>query len=557
MGSKRILPWLMIVVLVFLAACSNSGNKENEPAGNGTNNGNNTEESGDGGERTTPIELTMFRESAADIKFLPGESMDKNSVYDAIERDLGIRIKNIWVADATQYQQKLQMSISSNDIADLMQVTMAQLQQLVEADMIMDLTEVYEQHATPETKAYIMGDGGTQLDSAKIGGKLMAIPATNGPYGASTQVWIRRDWLKQLNLPEPQTMQDVLAIAEAFATQDPGGTGKSYALPLTKDFLNDATFDIKGFFNSYHAYPNQWVENEAGELVFGSIQPQMKQALKQLQDMYVAGHLDTEFAVKDLVKANELLAANKVGVVYGPFWLSAYPLFDNAVKEGKLVQDWWPYPITSIDGDPTLSQIELGVSGYYVVSKNAKHPEAAIELLNKWVQAYTVPVEGDEVYFLQNEEAASYWKLSPVRAFSQIENVMLGESVPKAVEVKDGSALTGLEAPNRFGKIMKYLDGEVSEWAEYPISGPNGAFAIMYDYLQTDRYHFNAFYGTPGPVMTEKLPVLDAKMNEVFTKIVMNQVSIDEFDKFVEEWQRLGGTAMTEEVNAWYTSVGN
>jgi len=554
MGNKRILPWLMIVVLVVLAACSNGGNT-NEPAEKGSNNGKEPAASGEAGERTTPIELTMFRESAADIKFLPGESMDKNSVYDAIERDLGIRLKNIWVADTTQYQQKLQMSISSNDIADLMQVTMPQLQQLIEADQIMDLTELYEKYATPETKAYISGDGGKQLDSANIDGKLMAIPATNGPYGASTQIWIRRDWLKQLNLPEPKTMQDVLAIAEAFAKQDPGGTGKSYALPLTKDFLNDGTFDMKGFFNSYHAYPNQWVENEEGKLVFGSIQPQMKQALKQLQDMYIAGYLDTEFAVKDLAKVNELLASNKVGVVYGPFWLSAYPLFGNAVKDDKLVQDWWPYPITSIDSEPAKSQIELGVSGYYVVSKKAKHPEAAIELLNKWVQAYTAPKEGDEVYFLQNEEAASYWKLSPVRAFSQIENVMLGESVPKAVEAKDGSALTGLEAPNRFGKIMKYLDGDMAEWAEYPMSGPKGAFSIMYDYLQTDRYHYNAFYGTPGQVMTEKQPVLDSKMNEVFTKIVMNQLAIDEFDAYVDEWLRLGGSAMTDEVNEWYAGL--
>lgn len=53
----------------------------------------------------------------------------------------------------------------------------------------------------------------------------------------------------------------------------------------------------------------------------------------------------------------------------------------------------------------------------------------------------------------------------------------------------------------------------------------------------------------------EKKPVLDAKMSEVIIKIIMNQVSIDEFDKFVEEWKKLGGDDITAEVNEWYASA--
>lgn len=542
----------LIVALAVVSACSN-GNSNGEASSPAVESGAAVETGS--AENEGPVEITMARESEADVKYLAGESIDKNSVSDALARDLGITIKNVWVAETAQYEQKVQMSISSNDIPDLMAVTMAQLQQLIEADMILDLTDLYDKNATAETKAYLTGDGGKQMDSAKHEGKLMAIPQTNGPYGGSTQVWIRRDWLKQLNLAEPKTMQDVLAISAAFAKQDPGGTGKSYALPLTKDLLKDVTFDLRGFFNSYHAYPTQWIKDSSGKLVSGDIQPEMKQALKQLQDMYKDGQIDPEFAVKDLVKENELLASNQIGVVYGPFWLSAYPLLGNAVKDGKLVQDWWPYPITSIDDKPALSQVELGVQKYYVVSKKAKHPEAAIKLLNKWVQAYTQPTESDKVYFLQNDEAVSYWKLSPIRVTSQTETITLGEVVPKAVLAKDPSSLTGLEAPNRYGKIMKYLDGEVGEWAEYPISGPGGAFSIMYDYLQKDLYHFNEFYGAPGTAMMEKKPVLDAKMSEVIIKIIMNQVSIDEFDKFVEEWKKLGGDDITAEVNEWYASA--
>lgn len=553
--ERLILSCILIVVLTFVSACS--GNNSNEGSSTQAPESSNAVETSEPkNEKPEPVEITMGRDNAADIKYISGETIDKNAVTDALQRDLGITIKNLWVAETTQYPQKVQMSISSNDIPDLMLVDdMAKLQQLIEADMIMDLTDVYEKTATEETKAYLTGDGGKQLDSAKSNGKLMAIPLTNGPYTSSTQVWIRRDWLKKLNLSEPKTMQDVIDIAKAFVTQDPGGTGKSYGIPMTKEFFLDGTFDIKGFFNGFHAYPNQWVKDASGQLVNGNIQLEMKQALKQLQDMYKDGLIDPEFGVKDVTKENELLAGDKIGVVYGPFWLSGWPLVTSAIQDGKLAQDWWPYPIVSIDDKPALSQVELGVAGYYVVSKKMKNPEAVIRLLNKWVQIYTKPEESDKVYLLQNEEAVNYWKLSPVRVFSQTETVMLGDVVPKAIEAKDPSSLTGLEAPNRYGKIMKYLDGDMKEWAEYPISGPKGALSIMYDYLKKDLYHFNEFYGGTGPIMLEKKPILDAKMNEVFIKIIMNQVSIDEFDKFVEDWKKLGGDDMTKEVNEWHASV--
>ncbi|KHF31042.1 hypothetical protein CM49_06447 [Paenibacillus sp. P1XP2] len=52
--------------------------------------------------------------------------------------------------------------------------------------------------------------------------------------------------------------------------------------------------------------------------------------------------------------------------------------------------------------------------------------------------------------------------------------------------------------------------------------------------------------------MVEKREILNRKRDEIFLKIIMNQVPIDEFDKFVEEWKKLGGDDITKEVNEWY-----
>ncbi|MNL80521.1 hypothetical protein D3C87_2073990 [compost metagenome] len=50
----------------------------------------------------------------------------------------------------------------------------------------------------------------------------------------------------------------------------------------------------------------------------------------------------------------------------------------------------------------------------------------------------------------------------------------------------------------------------------------------------------------------EKNAILEKKRDEVFFKIIMNQVSVDEFDKFVADWKKLGGDQITKEVNDWY-----
>ena len=54
--------------------------------------------------------------------------------------------------------------------------------------------------------------------------------------------------------------------------------------------------------------------------------------------------------------------------------------------------------------------------------------------------------------------------------------------------------------------------------------------------------------------MSEKLSTLKKQQLTDFTAIIMGK-DIDAFDTFVENWNKLGGEKMTEEVNEWYASV--
>lgn len=55
--------------------------------------------------------------------------------------------------------------------------------------------------------------------------------------------------------------------------------------------------------------------------------------------------------------------------------------------------------------------------------------------------------------------------------------------------------------------------------------------------------------------MAEKYATLEKMQNEVFTKIIMNVGTGEDFDKFVEDWYALGGEQITQEVNDWYQTT--
>jgi putative aldouronate transport system substrate-binding protein len=66
--------------------------------------------------------------------------------------------------------------------------------------------------------------------------------------------------------------------------------------------------------------------------------------------------------------------------------------------------------------------------------------------------------------------------------------------------------------------------------------------------VKTDNMVYDAFYGAPTPTMVDRLSTLEKMEDEVFTRIIMGQ-SVDTFDKFVEDWKRLGGDQITKEIN--------
>lgn len=501
------------------------------------------------GKYDPPIEISTVRSVSPAWKFPDGDSIDNNVWYRDFESELGIKVKNEWsVPGGQQFEQKMNVTLASGDLPDLIPVNASQLKKLIDTKQVADLTDVFDRYATPLTKGILNQDGGLQMKSASQKDRLMALPKTAAPINEAPLVWIRTDWLNKLNLTMPTTLGELLAVAEAFAKRDPDGNGKAdtFGIAVNKDLWGGLA-SLEGFFNAYHAYPNIWTRNAAGRLQFGSIQPEMKTALKKLQEMYKDGQIDKEFGVKDANKVNEFIASGKIGVWFGGPANTSIQKYRDVDKNA----DWQAIPLVSVDSQPAKSQIDVGVTTYYAVHKNAKNPEAVVKMFNRWFEKMWGETAEPLKYAKSEDGIYQFNAWSPVDPRPYRKNLDAYLNVTDALTTNNAAKLNPEEL-DYYNRAVNFAKGQDKFFGYTRIFGENGSFGVIDQYMKEQRLLTNEFYGSATPSMVTKQATLEKLQLTAFTKIILNAAPIDEFDKFVDDWKKLGGDDITREVNEWY-----
>ncbi|ASA25994.1 extracellular solute-binding protein [Paenibacillus donghaensis] len=531
--------------MLMLAACGNGSGNSADTDKNGANAENRAIDIN--AKYDPPVDVTAWRYTESTYKYENGDTIEDNIYTKTYASDLGINLKYAWTVPIEQFDQKMNVSIASGDLPDIMWLKNKQLTDLAENDMLYDLTDLFEKYASPLSKKIMLQDEAS-FNTAKIGGRLMALPRTSSAVDGLPILYVRTDWLDKLGLSEPKTMQEAMAVAEAFTNNDPDGNGKAdtFGLALTKTFLTDSHFGTSGYFSGYHVYPGKWVKNSSGQLEYGSIQPGVKKALKQLQDLYAAGMLDQEFGVKDRSKVTESVAGGKVGLFYGSMSAPLSVIQKNVDNDPNA--EWKALPILSSDTGPATPIGIMPITTYYGVSKDSKHPEAIFKLLNFGMQGYDENAESNSEFGISENNVPVYL-YNLIAADPAKKNLNAHNNAIKAIEANDPSGLSA-EEKGYYERIMSYRSGDRTNWGTERVFGSPSSFDVIDKYVNDENYIFDAFYGSPTATMVEKNATLQKMEEEVFTKIVMGQ-SIDTFDKFVEDWTKLGGEQIKKEINEW------
>lgn len=536
-----------------------------------------------------PITLTTHAVVTTNNVFQEGDSAESNGMTRWYENELGIQWKMAWTSgDSESNSQRLDLAFASDDLPDVINPSIAQLAKYVAAGKIQPLDDLIEQYASPLVKWAIKDveeqTAGAFFAPVTIGGHIYALPQMSDTLAWWTNNFIRTDILEEMGCEMPTTLAELEAIFDKYIEMYPG----QYPVVLSKD-LQDSGNTFQTVLTACNAYMDMWMEDENGELVYTSIQPEMRTALERMATWYEKGYIDPEFVVVDGNKESE--------IVSGGDWLFCYGYWH---KIATFCNTWANVEGSEISAVPFL----LGDDGTCSVMKNAwytsinaittscEHPEAAIYALNAfWDSYYRNDVELREM--LAAEGYNWHYPVTEPRDPINVDEVNEKYSYvaePKLLWKFDypeelvgpgfmndyythGNMTYGFygrlcsRANNDYATIAAAVKAGMDEsllteeakqtWKGWYQSNPKmlTTFATSYDIWKDLPIKVNKFCTSDTPAMVEKNAYLQKLELECFTNIIMGTKPIEAFDQFVEDWKTNGGDLITQEVNEWYAST--
>lgn len=551
---------LLLACFLVLAACSNPTN--NTPAAP-EKSAESSEPADPFGRYEEPVQISISIEiDPTDNELPPGDTPLDNQYTRQIKEALNVDVDHQFAASGQNLRQRISLAIASNDLPDAMVVNAVELRQLVEADQIADLTEVYEQYASPDIKTIIENTNGAALDAVTFDGKIMALPGVQANADGIHLLWIRQDWLDKLNLEPPTTMAELEEVARAFVENDPDGNGQRDTIGITgpesggKLYANflESKNNLYGFdaiFSAHDSFPGYWLEGEDGSPVYGSILPETREALASLRDLYSKGLIDPEMGVRN--KADEPIIAGKSGMFFAPWWMAYGPL-TNAVKNDAEA-NWQAYALPLNQNGEFKPHAATPSTEFVVVRKDYEHPEVPMKLLNNLFK------NEQENTFDPSKGGPGYYPLRVVYAPSDeieftvkaLRDVLAGNKT--AEDFANDKAYKLLPSDIASIKTIKNEPYDSMDLSTWNPEANWGAWTRSYSIMVGGRPLVDTEFEEVPSLLYEQTPLMESRWvnlrkleDETFLRIIMGAAPLEIFDSFVENWKRQGGDQITQEV---------
>lgn len=515
--------------------------------------------------RTTPfgaypetIEYTLGKMTSVNNSNMPENDTYTDNAYTRyIKSVINVQNVDVFEANDSQYDTNVSMVISMGSLPDIMVVSSQdEVEQLVGAGLIEDLTESYNNCISDRIRKMYESYGDSLKDMVTYDGKIMALPETNITDGPNL-VWLRKDWMDKLGLSEPHTIDDVVNIVKHFISEDPGNNGEdasgkpnTVGLAVDTDVTGEcgysSEFLLDIIFACFGAYPKQWIMNDDGEIVYGSVTDEAKEALSYINSLYNQGVIDNDFLLRTSTNICELIENGLCGSFFGPWWAPNNPLA-NAVSRNPDA-NWQPYLIATDSDGTTSYHSQNPCYKYVVVRKGYEHPEIAAKMIS---------VMFDKVRFdcTDSEEFKNYYQLNveptarPLSinvdynnalsiCYRNIDATISGRKNPDSLELLERSFYDACS------EYIKNANKTSTQWAAY-MSRIKACSLIAQDNIKV----VDSLYFKTTDTMKSHWWRLKAKEKEAYLKIISGEEDISYFDTFVKEWNEQGGQTITSEVS--------
>ncbi|GAE07514.1 extracellular solute-binding protein [Paenibacillus sp. JCM 10914] len=284
---------------------------------------------------------------------------------------------------SNQAKEAINVLLSSGELPDMIEYEWSSYpggpEKAINDGYILRLNDVIDQYA-PNLKRYLEDHPEIDMQIRTANGSYYAFPFIQGDPRLRTYQGpiIRKDWLDELGLDVPVTIDDWHTVLKAFKIH------KGAEAPLTFLGVPSPLFGIEGggFIGAFGIKKGFYHEN--GKVKFGAQEPEYKQFLSLFRDWYAEGLIDRNLSSVDsetqdtsIITGRSGAAIWNAGAGIGT-WL---PILKEHDPVAELVPA--PYPVLVAGDRPKFGQLApaIGSSGV-AISQSTKHALEAVSMLD-------------------------------------------------------------------------------------------------------------------------------------------------------------------------------
>ncbi|WP_299093578.1 extracellular solute-binding protein [uncultured Metabacillus sp.] len=496
LSKKIVLPFLSTMLLTSsLVACSNSKTTSSDTDKGGSDN-------------TITIMTTTFQSDP------PSED---NPILKALEEYTKTDIKINWALNAS-YQEKLNITLASGELPDIMMIPSK------DPSFISAVKDGAFWELGPYLKDYPNLSQANEiiLNNSSIGGKIYGIYRSR-PLGRHG-ITFRKDWLQNVGLQTPKTIDDFYNMLKAFSEKDPDGNGKddTYGMVISK---YTGPWDI---MQTWFGAPNKWGEDADGNLQPDFMTEEYFNALEFFKKLYDEGLINEDFAVMDPQKWVDPLLNGQAGVIVDVVDHAHRAEEDMLAANPDLKE---PIDVIgAVEGPTGLHNLPTsGYAGMLAIPKSSVKTEEELKKVLEFIDK------------LNDEEAQRL-------ANNGIEGRHYEIKDGKFVDLKEGNEALVNEGTG-FNQFQPYIPEErFIKPKQTPLRDKEEQVKKENEEIVVP----NPAESLVSEVYAQKGQQLDNIINDARIKFIVGQIDEAGFKDAIELWRSTGGDDYIEEINKLY-----
>lgn len=333
-------------------------------------------------------------------------------------------------------------------------------------------------------------------------------------------LYIRQDWLDNLGLEMPNTIDELYEVMVAFKEQDANGNGDpDDEIPLaTKNGIQQLFYLMTGFGYDTNSL---WYTDESGEVHYAAVEEQYRDMLEFLNKCYAEGLISDDL---DGTLLTQNITEDKVGIV-------CHDPADNMASSDDLALTGNPecnyqfMPVIQQDENGTAQMTKRALTWhYYGITSACENPEIAMQ----WID-YVYASEDGLMLYNYGIEGLSY-------EYDENGEIQFTELIT------DNETYTSAFSALR----------SIGAWPTYFINDSGEAFMKIFEGTKVETACREAYGNMKEPfpemlgtadeseIYTSIWPDLSTYLDEMFTAFVIGTESLDNFDNYVETAYSMG-----------------